>query len=55
MSSDYALPITATGAGTINPAPLDIYAASQSRVYDGTTVSSARPTVSGLFTVRATR
>ena len=35
-------------AGTITPAPLTITAANSTKVYDGTTISTATPTVSGL-------
>ena len=40
---------TATAAGTITPAALTITAATDTKVYDGTTSSSATPTVSGLL------
>ena len=36
-------------AGTITPAALNIYASSQSKVYDGTTTSSVAPTMSTLY------
>src|SRR5207237_9734787 len=39
---------THTASGTISPAPLDIYAVSGSKTYDGTTSSSGTPTLSGL-------
>src|SRR5205814_4861798 len=41
---------THTALGTISKAALDITAASDTKVYDGTTVSTATPTVSGLQT-----
>jgi hypothetical protein len=46
--ADYTV-ATVTATGTITPATLTITAASDTKVYDGTTASSATPTVSGLF------
>jgi hypothetical protein len=39
---------TSTASGRITPAPLAIAAVADSKVYDGTTVSTASPTVNGL-------
>ena len=39
---------SATGTGTIDTAPLDIYATTDSKTYDGTTSSTATPTAPGL-------
>ena len=39
---------TTTATGTVSPAALKLSAVSDSKVYDGTTLSSAIPTVSGL-------
>ena len=36
-----------TASGTINPAPLDVYATSDTKVYDGGTSSAATPTAAG--------
>src|SRR5205814_10572524 len=41
---------THTALGTISKAALDITAASDSKTYDGTTISSATPTASGVQT-----
>ena len=39
---------TTAASGTITPAPLTIAASTETRAYDGTTLSAASPTVSGL-------
>ena len=46
--ADYTV-TTVTAAGTITPAALTITAAPDTKIYDGTTSSSAFPTVSGLL------
>jgi filamentous hemagglutinin family protein len=45
MSGNYTITATATAPGTISKAPLTITAASDSRQYNGTTTSTATPTV----------
>ena len=48
--NDYAV-TTQSAAGTISPAPLTITATTDSKVYNGTTLSAATPTSTGLITV----
>ncbi len=46
---DYVVDSTGNAAGTITPAPLSISAVSDSKVYNGTQVSSGTPVAPGLF------
>ena len=48
--NDYTVSLNTAG-GTITPAALSITATGQTKVYDGTTASTAAPTDSGLITV----
>jgi filamentous hemagglutinin family protein len=50
--ADYQLPTTATGAGTITPAPLNLTGVlADSKVYDGTTTDALNVTNAGIFGV----
>ena len=51
LMGNYIFPATAIGAGQITAARLTITATSETKVYDGTTSSSATPTFTGLFAV----
>jgi filamentous hemagglutinin family protein len=44
-ANDYALPSSASGFVTINPAAITVTAAANTKTYDGTAVASATPTV----------
>ena len=44
LASNYTLPTTASGAGTITPATVTIAAVTDTKSYDGTTASSQTPT-----------
>ena len=48
--NDYTVTLH-TASGTITPAALSVSATSQTKVYDGTTASTAAPTYSGLITI----
>ena len=50
LMTNYIFPTSASGVGQITPATLTITATSETRVYNGTTSSTAAPTYTGLFT-----